>query len=161
MLVAIAGGIESGGPSRCPVISFSRQGGEEMKTGELLQLILRGHLIVVGEYRGGRAEAAGFTDRRTGDAIKCVYAIYLIECACRGIVDRAIIRQRRVGIENPDEVPFPYEKGKRYAFFLESFKIERGQFSGWIGDREPQLIEGIEEAGCAPQGALPPPNLVY
>jgi hypothetical protein len=158
--VGITGGVESGSFGRCAVIPFNGQGGGGMKATELLHLILRGHLIVVGEYRGGRAESAGFTDRRTGDAIKCVYAIYLIECACRGIVDRAIIRQRRIGVENPDEVPFPYEKGKRYVFFLESFKIERGQFYGWIGDRGPEAIETDEEAGCAPQGALPPPNLV-
>jgi hypothetical protein len=117
---------------------------------QLLALILRGHLIVVGEYRGGRAEAAGYVDQRTGEAIKYVRAIFLVECRCRGVIDRAIIRQKRVGIENPEEVAFPLEKGKHYAFFLEGFKIERGQFSGWMGEREPEPIEGSEEACGAP-----------
>lgn len=86
-------------------------------------------------------------------------AIYLVACACHGILDRAIIRQQRLGIEDPEQVNFPYEKGRLYAFFLEGFKIERSQFSGWIGDRGSELIETGEEALGAPVGAPAPINL--
>jgi hypothetical protein len=127
---------------------------------ELLQHVLRGRLLLVGEFRGARAEAAGYVDQRTGEAISYVRAVYIIECACRGVLDRAVIRQKRVGIEDPDQVQFPFEKGKHYVFFLEGFKLERGIFSGWIGDREPEPIEDVETAVAAPQGAAPPPNLV-
>jgi hypothetical protein len=131
-----------------------------MTRDELLQHIFRGRLVLVGEFRGAHAESAGYVDERTGEAISYVRAIYLVECACRGILDRAIIRQRRPGIEEPEQVKFPYEKGKRYAFFLEGFKLERGHFSGWIGDRGPEPIETGEEADGAPSGAPPPLNLV-
>ncbi len=82
--------------------------------------------------------------------INYIRAIYLVECACRGIVDRAIIRQKRIGVESPEEVAFPFEKGKHYVFFLEGFKMERGQFSGWMGERGPEPIETGEEACGAP-----------
>jgi len=131
-----------------------------MTRDELLQHILRGRLLLVGEFRGAHAESAGYVDQRTGEAVSYVRAIYLVECACRGILDRAIIRQKRLGVEEPEQVKFPYEKGKLYAFFLEGFKLERGHFSGWIGDRGPEPIETGEEVDGAPSGAPPPLNLV-
>jgi hypothetical protein len=54
----------------------------------------------------------------------------------------------------------PITNEDRYAFFLEGFKLERGPFSGWIGDRGPEPIETGEEAVGAPPGAPPPLNLV-
>ena len=128
---------------------------------ELLTQVMRGRLLIVGEFRGAYAESAGFVDQRTGEAISYVRAIYLIECACRGLLNRAIIRQKRIGAERPEDVQFSLEKGKFYVFFLNSFNLERGAFSGWMADREPELIEMVEEAVCAPSGALPPPNLVH
>jgi hypothetical protein len=127
---------------------------------EILNQVLRGRLLLVGEFRGARAENAGYVDQRTGEAIRYVRAIYLVECACRGLLDRAVVRQKRIGLEDPEQVSFPYEKGKHYVFFLEGFKLERGVFSGWIGDQGPEPIEEAEQAVAAPQGAAPPPNLV-
>lgn len=124
---------------------------------ELLRHVMWGRLVIVGEFRGAYAESAGYVDQRTGDAISYVRAIYLIECRSRGVLDRAIIRQKRIGAELPENVQFSLEKGKSYVFFLDSFKLERGAFSGWMADREPELIETIEEAGCAPLGAQPAP----
>lgn len=131
-----------------------------MTRAELLQHILRGRLLLVGEFRGARAESAGYVDTRTGQAISYVRAIYIVECSCRGVLDRAIIRQKRIDIEDPEQVQFPYEKGKLYVFFLDGFKVERGIFSGWIGDRQPEPLETEGEAVAAPSGAAPPPNLV-
>ena len=124
---------------------------------ELLQHVLRGRLVVVGEFRGARAEAAGYVDQRTGQAISYVRAIYIVECTCRGFLDRAIIRQKRVDVADPEQVQFPYEQGKLYVFFLEGFKLERGIFSGWIGDRQPEPLQTDGEAVGAPVGAPPLP----
>lgn len=128
-----------------------------MTQGELLAQILRGRLLLVGEFRGARAESAGFVDQRTGQAISYVRVVFIVECSCRGVLDRAVIRQKRLGVETPEEVQLPYEKGKRYAFFLDGFKLERGVFTGWMGDREPEAIEEPEEGGCRAVGAAPPP----
>jgi hypothetical protein len=126
---------------------------------ELLRHILRGRLLLVGEFRGARAEAAGYVDQRTGQAISYVRAVYIVECTCRGVLDLAIIRQKRLSVEDPEQVQFPYEKGKHYVFFLEGFKVERGIFSGWIGDRGPEAIETEGEAVGAPAGASAPVTL--
>ncbi len=48
---------------------------------------------------------------------------------------------------------FTYQRGLRYAFYLEWFKRERGQLLARLAAWEPELIEDIEEAGCAPSGA--------
>ena len=128
-----------------------------MTRAELLSHILRGRLLLVGEYRGARAESAGFVDERTGQAVSYVRAVYIVECACRGVLDRAIIRQKRLGIESPNDVPFPDQKGKCYVFFLEGFKLERGVFTGWMGERDPEPIEEAGEGGCRGGAAAPPP----
>jgi hypothetical protein len=131
-----------------------------MTRDELLQDVLRGRLVLVGEFRGAHAEPRRYVDKRTGEAIGDVRAIYLVECACRGILDRAIIRQNWPGLDDPEAINFPYEKGKLYAFFLDGFKVERGHFVGWIGERGPELVETDKEAAAAPPGAAPPLNLV-
>lgn len=127
---------------------------------EVLHHVMRGRLLLVGEFRGAHAENAGYVDQRTGQAIAYVRVIYIVECTARGILERSIIRQRMIGVEDPTQIELPYEKGRHYVFFLEGFKLERGLFSGWIGDRGPELIEMDEEAVAAPSGAAPPPNLV-
>jgi hypothetical protein len=128
-----------------------------MTAHELQQRVLRGELILVGEYRGSRAESYGYVDRKSGQDKKEVRVLHIIERACTGGIDRAVIYQKRPDLENPDDAAFPYQRGKPYAYFIDGFKNERGQFSGWMGLREPELIESDGEAGCAPQGALPPP----
>ncbi len=128
-----------------------------MTRAELLRQVLRGRLLLVGEFRGARAESAGFVDKRTGQAISYVRAIYLLECACRGSIDRAVIRQRLLDVENPDDRLFPYEKGKLYVFSLESFRLERGTLTGWMDHREPEAIEETEDGdGTAVGGPAPP-----
>ena len=128
-----------------------------MTHSELLRQILRGRLLLVGEFRGGRAESAGFVDKRTGEAISYVRAIYLLECACRGSIDRAVVRQRLLDVEDPDDVLFPYEKGRLYVFSLESFRLERGTFTGWMDHLDPEPIEETADGdGTAAGGPAPP-----
>jgi len=127
-----------------------------MQRSEVVRRFLRGERLLVGEYRGARAESAGYVDKRTGEAIVYVRCIYLVECACDGDIDRSIIYQRRPDITDPELAAFPYEKGKSYVFPLEGFKRERGNFIGWI-DRGPEPIEDDMEAGATPEGAAPAP----
>jgi hypothetical protein len=155
-LGAISSAIESGGPGDCSLSERQRK----MTREEVLHHVMRGRLLLVGEFRGARAETAGYVDTRSGEAVSYVRIIYIVECSARGVLDRAIIRQKRPEAGKPDEITIPYEKGKQYVFFLEGFKLERGIFSGWIGDRGPEPIEEVETAVAAPEGAAPPPNLV-
>jgi hypothetical protein len=86
-----------------------------------------------------------------------VRCIYLVECACDGNIDRSIIYQRRIDITEPELATFPYEKGKLYVFFLEGFKRERGNLTGWIGHCGPEPVEDDMGAGVPPEGGTPAP----
>lgn len=88
-----------------------------MTEADIPKEVMRGRLVVVGELRGTHAESTGYVDRRTGEAIKYVRVIYLIECACRGMLDRAVVTQKWTGVEEPELVNLPYEKGKLTRFF--------------------------------------------
>ncbi len=85
-----------------------------MKLEELLKHVLWGRLLVVGEYRGSKAEKKALVDKHnTGEAISYVRAIHLLECRCRGNLDRATVYERLPDvIEEPDEAIFCYERGR-------------------------------------------------
>ncbi len=119
---------------------------------ELLREVMRGVLLIVGDYRGSHAELAGYVDRKTGQAIQYVRATHLVECACRGPIDRVVITQMMPDhILIPEEAVFTFIRGRKYVFFLTSLRWERGQVSARMTDREPEEVE--EEAPGAPQGA--------
>ncbi len=122
---------------------------------ELLREVLRGVLLIVGEYRGSKAEVTGYVDKKTGQAIHYVRAIHLIECICRGSIDRAIIFQMLPAVvETVEEAEarFTWVRGRKHVFFLESMRWERGQVTGRMEAREPQQIAELEEACGTPEG---------
>ena len=46
--------------------------------------------------------------------------------------------------------------GRKYVFYLESFKRERGQLTGRLAGWDPEPLEIAEEAVGSPQGEPPP-----
>ena len=125
-----------------------------MTANELLKEVLVGRLLIVGEYRGSRAENAGYVDKKSGEAIHYVRAIHLVECACRGNMDRAIIYQRLPEIiEKPEEAVFHYLKGRRYVFFLVSLKWDKGQVIGSMAERGLELLEETGDGSGGPVAA--------
>ena len=52
-----------------------------MTTDELVKQVLQGILVLVGDYRGSHAEMAGYVDKKSGEAIRSVRAIHLLN-AC-------------------------------------------------------------------------------
>src|SRR5882724_1928611 len=130
-----------------------------MTTGELVKQVLQGILVLVGEYRGSHAEMAGYVDRKSGQAIHSIRAIHLVECLWYGRVDRVLLMeyfQDTIGSVDEAEATFTYERGRKYVFYLESFKRERGQLIGRLAGWDPEPLEIAEEAGCSPQGEPPP-----
>ncbi|MGA3169563.1 MAG: hypothetical protein ABSE62_00975 [Chthoniobacteraceae bacterium] len=133
---------------------------------ELMREVVRGRLLIVGEFRGARAEADGYVDRTTGEKIGYVRGILLAECEVRGNLSRAIFYQRLPdSVEKPEEAVFPYQKGKLYVFFLTSLKNDNGQVIGSLSDRAPELLQdeqAEEETVGAPSRGThrAPPNLV-
>jgi hypothetical protein len=132
-----------------------------MTQAELIRDVLQGVLVIVGEYRGSHAEEAGYVDRKFGTAIKYVRAIHLAECSWVGHIDRVIITERFPDrtIEEA-QATFRYTRGKRYAFYIEWFKRERGQTFAGLSPWGIEEIEDIAEDGCRAVGAAPSPNLV-
>jgi hypothetical protein len=126
--------------------------------------VLKGSLLLVGEYRGSYAENAGHVDRKTGEAIQQIRAIHLAECAWCGHIDRVIVYEYfpepSATIEQA-QATFNYVRGQLHVFYIEWFKRERGQTIARLSLWGIEPIEGVQEAAAAPSGAAPPHNLVY
>jgi hypothetical protein len=126
----------------------------------LLQRVLEGFIVIVGEYRGSHVEIAGYVDKKTGSAIQYVRATHLLEIAWFDRVDRVLLSQmfpETVATVEEATATLKYERGRKYVFFIEWFKRERGQLLARLLPSEPEPIEGIEEAGCAPEGCASAP----
>ncbi len=71
---------------------------------ELMQEVLRGRLLIVGEFRGAHAAMDGYVDKTTGEKVGYVKAIILAECQVRGNLARAMFYQRLPdSIETPED----------------------------------------------------------
>jgi hypothetical protein len=130
-----------------------------MTPDELVKQVLQGILVLVGEYRGSHAEMAGYVDKKSGQAIRHVRAIHLVECVWYDRVDRVLLMQYFAGgIETVEQATatFRYERGRKYVFYLASFKRERGQLTGHLAEWDPEPLESAEEAGGSPLGESPP-----
>ena len=131
-----------------------------MTRAELLRDVLKGFLLIVGEYRGSYAELAGYVDKKSGAAIQHVRATHLAECAWCGHLDRVIVTEyfpETVSTVEEAQATFNYVRGQLYVFYIEWFKRERGHTSARLSSWGIEPIEGIEEAVGAPSGAPPPP----
>jgi hypothetical protein len=131
-----------------------------MTTAELLQRVLEGFIVIVGEYRGSNVELAGYVDRKTGCAINYIRATHLVEVTWFDRVDRVLITQafpETVTTVEEATATLSFQRGQKYVFFIEWFKRERGTLLARLLPSEPELIEGIEEAGCPPGGRAPAP----
>jgi hypothetical protein len=130
-----------------------------MTTDELVKQILQGIMILVGEYRGSHAEMAGYVDKKSGEAIRYVRAIHLVECVWYDRVDRVLLMQYFAGnIATTEQATatFRYERGRKYVFYLEWFKRERGQLTGRLAGWDPEPLEIAKEAVGSPEGEPPP-----
>jgi hypothetical protein len=129
-----------------------------MTTDELVKQLLQGILVLVGEYRGSHAEMAGYVDKKSGQAIRSVRAIHLVECVWYDRVDRVVLMQYFGGGATLEQAAatFRYERGRKYVFYLASFKRERGQLTGRLAEWDPEPLEIAEEAVGSPQGEPPP-----
>ena len=130
-----------------------------MTTDDLVKQLLQGILVLVGEYRGSHAEMAGYVDKKSGQAIRYVRAIHLVECVWYDRVDRVLLMQYFAGnIATVEQATatFTCERGRKYVFYLESFKRERGQLTGRLAEWDPEPLEIAEEAVGSPQGEPAP-----
>jgi hypothetical protein len=125
---------------------------------ELMVDVLKGFLLIAGEYRGSYVEPAGYVSRKTGEAIQRVCATHLAECAWNGHIDRVIISEYflpEVTLEQA-QATLTYARGQLYVFYIEWFKRERGQTYARLGPWGIEPIEDAKEAAAVPAGTAPP-----
>jgi hypothetical protein len=114
-----------------------------MNREEVLAKIVAGRFLLVGEFRGGRAEARGFVDSKTGKACRNVILSYAVECSITKGFDQILVRQRAPSsVTDPESVAISLQKGSVYVFEIESLSKERGMITAWLGLREPEPFEG-------------------
>ena len=124
-----------------------------MTQDELLREVLEGVLLIVGEYRGSHAEEAGYVDKKFGNAIKYIRATHLAECIWHGHIDRVIITERfpePITTVEQAQATFTYCRGRRYAFYIDWLKRERGQTFASLSAWGMEEIEESKEALATP-----------
>jgi hypothetical protein len=130
-----------------------------MTKAELLDEVLKGVLLIVGEYRGSHAELAGYVDKKSGNKIEQIRATHLAECAWHGHIDRVIIMERfpeQVTTVEQAQATFTYVRGRKYVFYIDWFKRDRGQTFASLSAWGIEEIEGTEEALGTREGACAP-----
>jgi hypothetical protein len=134
---------------------------------ELLRRVCFGHLMIVGEVRAADVREAGLVDTKTGLKSTVWLITYFVELMREGGFDVAKII-RRVPVESPDSstAPIGAEKGKCYAFEIESCERKHGFLVARMSPTMPALIgeQGAALPGDAPSGAAmgsAASNLVY
>ena len=129
-----------------------------MRKEDLLGEVLKGVLLVVGEYRGGHADPVSWIDRKSGNKIESVQAIHIVECFSCGHLDRVIITERFLpGITlEQAQATLTYNRGQLYVFYIEWFKRERGQTYARLSPWGIEPIEETKEAAAVPAGTAPP-----
>ena len=128
-----------------------------MKPSEILARVMAGELLLVGECRGGRVIRSDYSDMKTGFKIPRLLVVYAVESNLSGAFGIVKISGNAPdGATEPEQVAIPLEKGKRYAFSIQSVEKRHDLVTAWIGKVEPVLVEAEEESGGpvdAPEGA--------
>jgi hypothetical protein len=134
-----------------------------MTLAELMPHIAAGHIILVAEFRGGRVESSGFSDRVTGNAVKTLQLVYAVERQGVGMIEKIILRRYLLSGVTADQVEIKLTKGCVYAFPLEKFELKRGTIFGRMAPWEPVKIDKEKGPPCVPPpgGTQGAPNLVY
>jgi hypothetical protein len=130
---------------------------------EIIGRFLGGHLLLVGEFRGGRADKITVVDKRSGLKQVRVLLTYIVEVA----MDRAmgvvkLTWRAPEAVTDPAQVIIGLEKGRRYAFELDGYKREHGIASGYLLQPEgiPLDAEGQGASPAGRQTGGEAPNLV-
>ena len=113
-----------------------------MTRAELLEKVLSGWFAIVGEFRGWNASSMGHLDRKTGLASRRVVLTFIVECVVGGGFGIVKIMQRLPeAATDPTQVKVELERGKRYAFEVDTLKKENGFATAWMSLREPVPID--------------------
>ncbi|MEO7931542.1 MAG: hypothetical protein ABIT76_00140 [Chthoniobacterales bacterium] len=124
-----------------------------MKMDELARYVAKGLVMMVGEVRAADVKESGYVDEKSGLKAKSLYITYFIERrSAFGFEVVRLTRGVRTPTVDPSQVPTHVEKGKVYAFELESLERKNGNVFGKLSLREPEEVEIEGPSVASPQG---------
>ncbi len=111
-----------------------------MTENELLERVIAGRIILVGEFRNGRVETKASLDRNNGEVIHIAQIVYAVEC---GSTFGTVIIYRTVpaDMSMTGDIDIGLTKGRRYAFELDKLNRKGGFVTAQLGFREPEPID--------------------
>ena len=113
-----------------------------MNSSEVFKRVMAGELLLVGEYRGGQAVRSDYVDKKSGLRNSRLLVVYAVQCSLGGCFPVVKVSGNAPeGATQPEQVTIPLQKGKRYAFSIQSVSKDRDLLTAWIGKCEPVLIE--------------------
>ena len=123
---------------------------------DVLRRVCSGYLVLVGELRAVNAREVGLVDTKTGLKSTAVLITYFVELMRDGFEIVKITRRVVDPACDPSKVPLGVEKGKCYAFEIQSVEWKPGFLLGRLGAVEPQEVDLSEPASGAPQARQTP-----
>lgn len=111
-----------------------------MNRTQLLAVVLRGEIVIVGELRGAKRDCRSEFDGRSGETIEKTTIIFTAECSPFGICETVTIYQPQPDLSTAQQESEHYRKGQHYAFFLEGLTRKGRYLHGRIGERGPKPI---------------------
>lgn len=121
---------------------------------ELAIRVRAGQLIMVGEVRGVDVSAVGFVDKKSGLAEMTILVSYFMErLGDRGYEIVKITHRGPEGITDPALVPITVQKGRTYAFAIESLERKPAFTVARMSKGDPEELGTDASPAAAPSGA--------
>jgi hypothetical protein len=120
---------------------------------DLGALVLHGHLIVAGEFRGVRTEVVGWVDRKTGLKNLFLRVTYVVERHLLRGMELAMI-SRAFPEPHPDPAPITAAVVKGRWYMFEVVSVNRDKNGIVSAKMEPGVDPVVLESG-APPGPAP------
>jgi hypothetical protein len=117
---------------------------------DVLRRVCSGYLVMVGEVRAVTAKETGLVDTKTGLKATAVVITYFVELMRDSFELVKITRWISEAGSDLAQVPLGAEKGKCYAFEVESVERKSGFLLARLGAVGPEEIDLREPAPDAP-----------
>ncbi len=113
-----------------------------MNASQLLRFVRLGHLVLVGEVRGADVREAGYVDKKTGLKVGTWVLTCFVELTRENAFKMAkITRHFPRDSATPAPPAVDVEKGRAYAFEIESVKREHNFILAGMGKALPIAID--------------------
>lgn len=106
------------------------------KAGRLLEIVLGGDPVVVGEYRGCKVDVRESVDKTTGNTKKTAVACHLVQTGSGNNTNMVRINEWFDDPAQAEGFQSPWTVGRRFAFLLRRLECEKGQMTAAMARKE-------------------------